>query len=936
MRRILLPIGLILCLLLGMVPAIVHAQDDDTTIRLIPFSSREMNISGVRPDGWEETSIGTFANEALGGVILQQAFAPSLLPQIIEGLLEHLNMEAFPESTGVYRGEFLTWNLYPTMFMPEGEQAPAPVIFALSETEDKVYFAALFAEPPVYDFLHDTVFLPALDVYREGLDPLLPSTDPANIRFIPFNREAMAADMPPLTGLRPAGWRTITPGIYRREIPGEQEALIRIETRPGMTRDEIAAQLEQNLQAAYRISALPRGASYEAENGLWTVYRLDNLATANQRVTILAGVTVTEGMGYRVQLLLPPTDDIDALYEAIMIPVMASIGPDDGPGKQDTSEAPPTHTPLVLEDLAISSALPAGWQQVRPGLYSAPDTPSIGLLFRTSNKIPSVALADFSAEFNLPNRPEAAGDYTTPEGIEWARYTAEWPINNDTTLLLEVAATRGSGQDTVLIVLQTMGGPDHDALIQSALHPALDYFRYGTEPAAITSVPAAAPASTVPMKAVSMPEIGVAGVVPEGLVPVFPGYFRDPEEQAHVLLFQLSSKAPAVAMADFAASNGLEDFTLAGAYSGDSGRWQLYELYFEDAGTTYVTDVAVSTDRDRPTLLVLLQSQADLRAERLETILYPVLDQVQWPLVADAVTIDFAPLYVALHDVAGIIPAGWQEINPGAFVAPDGATTLAYQFWPGMAEDDALASLAAQWQINVPRRTRIYATDAARWDIYEFGGGLDQQSKIIGLASATVNDGTVFVILQAYSALYPAYYDALLIPALDALHPLNSALPEPVELEPYVNPSMHTAGLSGAIPSGWTPTDSEREGGYFASPDQQVMVRYGALAEVGAMEALSIVANNWLGFEGQISSSTYTSPATGLTWVVAGFQSVRHPEIPNSPLDMLDLAFLETPHGVIVLEVWSVGQLYRPAHIEVFLPMLDAIAPPSSDAPVSA
>jgi hypothetical protein len=296
----------------------VAARQNPGEIRLVPYVSEQMNCSGLRPEGWVETSMGTYASVLQGGTLIQQAGPLAKREPLIDTWIKELGIDAFPEPFGSYVGEYLTFDLYRVSYAVSGS-SPVPVDFALAETRDQFFTAAIFAEPPVYAFLHDAVFLPVLDAYRPGTDPVEVPLDPDEIRMIPFDTNAGLGYAFPWTGVRPAGWRMVVPGVYRRDLEGTTAAQLTYALLPNVTLDYLTTMVPLGLQETYQLPQPPSSTRVAAGARSWTVFRAAVTDHGHDVVMVIAVAADDAGFGYQVGLVSAP-DEIDGLYNAVLLP----------------------------------------------------------------------------------------------------------------------------------------------------------------------------------------------------------------------------------------------------------------------------------------------------------------------------------------------------------------------------------------------------------------------------------------------------------------------------------------------------------------------------------------------------------------------------------------------------------------------------------------
>lgn len=129
------------------------------TIELEPFSDTDLGISGMRPVGWEEIGLGTYAraSSAIDQTALIIQSGPIDAEQMLELLAQNFGFDPLPESSGDYTTETLTWTRY------QADLQGFPLDFAISSKEGLSTFVLLISEASEQETLQQAVFYPVLD-----------------------------------------------------------------------------------------------------------------------------------------------------------------------------------------------------------------------------------------------------------------------------------------------------------------------------------------------------------------------------------------------------------------------------------------------------------------------------------------------------------------------------------------------------------------------------------------------------------------------------------------------------------------------------------------------------------------------------------------------------------------------------------------------------
>ncbi len=158
---------------LAMMPQ-ATATPKPAPVSLVPFTDQRFGISGVKPEDWTEVAPGTFVpsgSDTFMPQLIQESFPGMTLHWADAFFAEDLGMERLPETTTSYETAALTWELT-TFEVEHPELGPVVVDGALAETDSTLYVLGVLAAGDESDFLHEAVFLPALEALTPiALDP---------------------------------------------------------------------------------------------------------------------------------------------------------------------------------------------------------------------------------------------------------------------------------------------------------------------------------------------------------------------------------------------------------------------------------------------------------------------------------------------------------------------------------------------------------------------------------------------------------------------------------------------------------------------------------------------------------------------------------------------------------------------------------------------
>jgi hypothetical protein len=127
-------------------------------ITLVPYTSEEMGIRGVMPEGWVDVKPGQFqgAPGADPTLLGQVAFPGATMEQVMDA-------GQFPERVGSMETADFTWGLHHAEFEWPGGVGTLVFDVALTEADAGAYLVALVALADDHDALYDGVFVPAVE-----------------------------------------------------------------------------------------------------------------------------------------------------------------------------------------------------------------------------------------------------------------------------------------------------------------------------------------------------------------------------------------------------------------------------------------------------------------------------------------------------------------------------------------------------------------------------------------------------------------------------------------------------------------------------------------------------------------------------------------------------------------------------------------------------
>jgi len=141
--------------------------------------------------------------------------------------------------------------------------------------------------------------------------------------------------------------------------------------------------------------------------------------------------------------------------------------------------------------------------------------------------------------------------------------------------------------------------------------------------------------------------------------------------------------------------------------------------------------------------------------------------------------IELEPFADKEYGIRGDLPAGWAKVGPGRFMRLNSKGDLAFLWMaklPNMPLDQHLAPRLQRLGIDeLPEIIGRYATPAFTWDLYTLEGNLPSLggTVMVDYAIAETDAGVYLVGLYAVPDEYDELHDAVFLPVVDALVPIE-------------------------------------------------------------------------------------------------------------------------------------------------------------------
>jgi imidazolonepropionase-like amidohydrolase len=131
--------------------------------------------------------------------------------------------------------------------------------------------------------------------------------------------EPVTIDALGISGLAPAGWRELEPGIYARSNPDVDPTMLLQLSAPGTSAEELALSALANF-GVLELLAEPMD-SYQSATLTWTLYQLNS-----PMAPMGLALAETDSAAYLV-LLAAPGEEMDALAETVLFPAVDALTP---------------------------------------------------------------------------------------------------------------------------------------------------------------------------------------------------------------------------------------------------------------------------------------------------------------------------------------------------------------------------------------------------------------------------------------------------------------------------------------------------------------------------------------------------------------------------------------------------------------------------------
>jgi len=122
-----------------------------------------------------------------------------------------------------------------------------------------------------------------------------------------------------ISGLAPAGWRELEPGIFARGNPDEDPTMLLQLSAPETSSEELAL----SVLARFGVSEVPAEPflTYESAALAWTLYQLES-----PRAPLALGLAEKDNVAY-VVLMAASGEEMDALAETLFFPAVNALTP---------------------------------------------------------------------------------------------------------------------------------------------------------------------------------------------------------------------------------------------------------------------------------------------------------------------------------------------------------------------------------------------------------------------------------------------------------------------------------------------------------------------------------------------------------------------------------------------------------------------------------
>jgi len=141
-------------------------------------------------------------------------------------------------------------------------------------------------------------------------------------------------------------------------------------------------------------------------------------------------------------------------------------------------------------------------------------------------------------------------------------------------------------------------------------------------------------------------------------------------------------------------------------------------------------------------------------------------------------TVALEPFTSEEFGISGVVPAGWNEAAPGTFMRgtpPADLTTLIQKSYADTTIDELIAQLLPALGLEeLPESVGSTETAFFTWDLYEIEVEVPGVGTVmVDMALAEADSTAYLVLLQALADDYDTLHEAVFLPAVDALAPLE-------------------------------------------------------------------------------------------------------------------------------------------------------------------
>ena len=338
--------------------------------------------------------------------------------------------------------------------------------------------------------------------------------------------------------------------------------------------------------------------------------------------------------------------------------------------------------------------------------------------------------------------------------------------------------------------------------------------------------------------------------------------------------------------------------------------WMLYHFQLTpQTDLPLAIDMAV-TDTEAGPFVIMLQALPEDYGDLVTTVFLPVVDALEIVPVVGApdAPLTLEPFADATFGLGGVRPAGWRELGSGEARRQQTVTdlaTLIQQAVPGVSADVIVPRLAPNFGAEtIPEALGTLTTGAYVWTFYTFAGNVGGATASLSLAVADGAQGAVLVMLVSTPEEHTALYDAIFMPAVRALAPLEAAGDVPLAAF-----DAEALGVQGQAPATWT----EDQPGYFVAPEPGASLTFDRLTGETVDSAIALLAAR-LELPA-VPGTDATHEAGAYTWTIYSFV-ISAETIPVA----LDVALAQAGDDVLVVALAKHARRSRRAGRDGVLP----------------